>query len=644
MSATSASRAPARPTRRLWRTVTLLTLLGSALGAGPAAATTAPTTYDDIPGPRASAKIDPGLPRTGDTAVDVVVSGRPGAVAAVAAAVRAAGGTVTADLDLVYGVRASMPAGRLDRLGSSAAVTAVTANREMRFQSAGYDSVPVTGSNFAKSTGATNLWTPDRLGQGVGVAVLDTGVSPMNDLSGRIVHGPDLSGEGTIVDSYGHGTVMAGIIAGSGADSADRAAGAYTGMAPASTVVAVKVAGRNGATDVSTVLQGMHWVSAYKEQFNIRVLNLSWGTPSTQSPQLDPLNYAVERLWRQGIVVVVAAGNNGPAKGSVLKPGDDPLVVTAGAYDDKQNLDPADDSLSAWSSRGPTAQGVTKPDLIAPGRTLVATRSYGSAVETGNPKALIAPSYIKGSGTSEAAAVTSGSAALLLQARPGLTPDQVKYLLTSAANPLADRSTDEQGAGRLNVAGVLTADAGPAVRQTPVATGLGSIEQSRGGRDVETDCDGDGTTELIQGEIDVRCEAWDGAAWTGAAWTGAAWTGAAWTGAAWTGAAWTGAAWTGAAWTGAAWTGGAWTGAAWTGAAWTGAAWTGSAWTGAAWTGAAWTGAAWTGAAWTTVEYATDEDTTFLTAWWGDRPRYGRRIPGEHSEPGPLCRLLPILC
>ena len=109
-------------------------------------------------------------------------------------------------------------------------------------------------------------------------------------------HRPDLSGEGTLVDSYGHGTVMGGIIAGNGHDSFDAAGGPHTGMAPDTTLISVKVAGRNGATDVSTVLEAMHWVSAYKNQFNIRVMNLSWGTASTQDPKVDPLNYAVERL------------------------------------------------------------------------------------------------------------------------------------------------------------------------------------------------------------------------------------------------------------------------------------------------------------------------------------------------------------
>jgi serine protease AprX len=618
--------------------VLFLTLATPALAPADAVPTTASSSYGV-----GTAKLDPALPRTGATPVDVLVSGRPGQSSTVVRAVRDHGGTVTATLPMIEGVRASVPAGRLAEIASSTAVTAVTKNREMQFQADTYDPAKapatITGSNFANSTGASSLWTSSGQGQGVGVAVLDTGVSPMNDLTGRIVHGPDLSGEGTIIDSYGHGTVMAGIIAGNGTDSADRKGGAYTGMAPKATVVAVKVAGRNGVTDVSTVLQGMHWVAAYQKQFNIRVLNLAWGTPSTQSPELDPLNYAVERLWQLGITVVVAAGNDGPSQASILKPGDDPLVITAGAYDDKLNLDPKDDYVAAWSSRGPTVQGLAKPDLVAPGRTLIATRSYGSAVENDNPKALVSPSYIKGSGTSQATAVTAGAAALLLEARPGLTPDQVKQALTSGASPISGETAYDQGAGRLNVPAAVAADAGAQVRQQPVATGLGSIEASRAGHDVTTDCGQDGTIDLIHGEIDVRCEAWDGAAWTGGAWTGAAWTGAAWTGAAWTGGAWTGGAWTGAAWTGAAWTGGAWTGGAWTGAAWTGAAWTGSAWTGAAWTGAAWTGAAWTGGAWTggawTSANSDPDDTAFLTAWWGNHPSYRQHIPGEKSDPRP---------
>jgi serine protease AprX len=143
------------------------------------------------------------------------------------------------------------------------------------------------------------------------------------------------------------------------------------------TVVAVEVAGRNGVVDVSTILQGMHWVSAYKDQFNIRVMNLSWGTASRHDPSLDPRlcsgfgKRASSWWWRPAT----------PAPSTVMKPADDPLVLTVGAFDDEQNLDAADDSIPSWPSRGPTAAGLAKPDVVASDRFLTATRSFGSHVE-----------------------------------------------------------------------------------------------------------------------------------------------------------------------------------------------------------------------------------------------------------------------
>ncbi|HEU5084984.1 MAG TPA: S8 family serine peptidase [Acidimicrobiales bacterium] len=586
--------------------------------------------------PRPVAAVDPGIPR-GAAPVEVVVQARPDVGAEeLAALVAEVGGTVETALPIVDGAEVRLPGTAVDRLADDRRILAVTLDRDVEFETVTYDEAG-TASAFVGAAGALDAWAAGSLGDGVGVAVIDTGISEMADLHGRIVHGPDLSGEGTLVDTYGHGTVMAGIIGGSGADSAGRAGGAYTGVAPEAHLVAVKVAGANGAADVTTLLQAMHWVASYEEQFDIRVLNLSWGTPSTQDPAVDPLNHAVERLWDQGIVVVVAAGNQGPKAGTVTKPGDDPKVITVGAYNDKGTVHGGDDATVSWTSQGPTAAGVAKPDLVAPGRRLVATRSYGSTIAAENEKALIEPSYIRGSGSSQAAAVTAGAVALLLDARPDLTPDQVKRLLTSTANPLSGAAVSQQGAGRLDLAEALTAGAGRPSWQTATSTGLGSIEASRGGLHVSTDCGEDGTTDVIEGEIDVRCEPWSGSAWTGSAWTGSAWTGSAWTGSAWTGSAWTGSAWTGSAWTGSAWTGGtwtgsAWTGSAWTGSAWTGSAWTGSAWTGSAWTGSAWTGSAWTGSAWTSAAYEGDGD-LFLTAWWGMNPPAGVHVAGELPAP-----------
>ncbi|HEX7166252.1 MAG TPA: S8 family peptidase [Acidimicrobiales bacterium] len=571
-----------------------------------------------------STAIDPSL-ISGTGRAQVVISAVEGREDEAARLVEETGGRVGKRLAIVDGFSAEVQLPLASQFTTSGAFRTVTPNSSIQFEEYTYDD-GTTASNFARSAGATAAWAQGNLGQGVGVAVIDTGVGGMNDFAGRVVYGPDLSGEGTTIDSYGHGTVMAGAIAGSGADSALRLGGAYTGVAPKATIVAVKTAGRNGVTDVSTMLEAMHWVSAYKDQFNIRVVNLSWGTSSTQDPAVDPLNYAVQRLWSQGIVVVVAAGNSGPNAGTITKPGDDPVVLTVGAYDDKQNSDPADDSMASWSSRGPTAQGLSKPDIVAPGRTLVTTRAFGSRVEAENPKALLAPSYIKGSGTSQAAAVTSGLVALMLSKRPDLTPDQVKFLLKSTGGRMGDNiSSNIQGAGRVNLGAALAAPATAAPVQTLTATGLGSLDASRGGRWVETDCDGDGIANVIKGEMTVKCVPWNGTSWTGTSWTGTSWTGTSWTGTSWTGTSWTGTSWTGTSWTGTSWTGGTWTGTSWTGTSWTGTSWTGTSWTGTSWTGTSWTGTSWTSSEYTTGVWG-DE---FLTAFWGNRPSGRHNLPGE---------------
>ena len=396
----------------------------------------------------------------------------------------------------------------------------------MRFASTAADAVK-GASTYAAPASLGAAWSTGNRGKGVGIAVIDTGVSPVDGLAGRLVHGPDLSGEGSTVDTFGHGTVMAGVAAGGGT---------RPGVAPEATVVAVKVAGRNGAVDVSTMLQAMHWVSAYADQYGIRVLNLSWGTDSTQDPAVDPLNHAVQRLWQQGIVVVVAAGNSGPHAGTITKPADDPMVLTVGAYDDKGDANDRNDTVPAWSSRGPTAAGLAKPDVVAPGRTLVSLRSPGSDVEAANPKALVGAEHIKGSGTSQAAAVVSGLSALVLAQHPDWTPDQVKHALTSTAAPLAVRRPHR--AGRRPGPPRRGPDRRPRRRpagRRPTATGLGSLEaqprqRSRRGR-LPRRCGGHRRSPASSTPPARPGTARSGAGskWTGSKWTGSKWTGSKWT-------------------------------------------------------------------------------------------------------------------
>jgi serine protease AprX len=604
--------------RRVALALALSLLLVTGAAITPAAAP-APAALETAPG------LDPGLSLVGTAVQKVIVTGR----GALAALVERHGGRVTSMLPLVHGVAADVPADRLGALVAEGGVTAVTADRTAFFEEYTYDET-TTASNFARTAGATQAWADGNFGAGIGVAVLDTGVSPQNDFAGRLIHGPDLSGEGTTIDNYGHGTVMAGIIAGSGADSMNRSGGSFTGVAPAAHVVAVKAAGRNGVVDVSTMLQAMHWISAYRTQYNIRVLNLAWGVHSTQDPSVDPLNYAVQRLWREGIVVVVAAGNSGPNAGTITKPGDDPVVLTVGAMNDQGDADPSNDNVPQWSSRGPTAAGLTKPDLVAPGRTIISQRALGSHVEEAYPRATMAPSYIKGSGTSQASAVASGVVALLLAARPELTPDQVKALLVSTAAPLPTGDANRQGAGRLRYH-VAVATPAPEATQELTATGLGSIEASRGGVNVVAMCNDEPT--VIAGEIDVQCEAWDPEAWTASDWTGEAWTGVSWKGADWTGVSWKNIAWSDAVWTGVSWKGGTWTSDSWMGSSWTGTATPESAWTGVSWKDSAWTGVSWKEGTWTTGDWTSGSYDEFLTAWWGASPPPGVQIPGEPFTP-----------
>ena len=259
-------------------------------------------------------------------------------------------------------------------------------------------------------------------------------------------------------------------------------------------------------------------------------------------------------------------------------------------------------------------------------------------MEQDNPGALVDPSYIRGSGTSQATALTSGLVALLLDARPSLTPDQVKAVLTGTAVPLTAGSptANDQGAGRVRLDLAVGADAGAASQQTAPAAGTGSLEASRAGRHVMTDCDEDGNPDVIEGEITARCQPWDSAAWTGTSWTGTSWTGTSWTGTSWTGTSWTGTSWTGGSWTGTSWTG-----TSWTGTSWTGTSWTGTSWTGTSWTGTSWTGTSWTGTEYAAAQFEGDQSSSygvgegFMTGFWGDHPKYWRHLRGEVSNPVP---------
>lgn len=425
---------------------------------------------------------------------------------------------------------------------------------------------------YPQVDGATSAWADGIDGKGVGVAVIDTGINDSGDLAGKVIDGYDFSGEGSYTtDSFGHGTFVAGTIAGSGAGSD----GAIKGVAPGVNLVALKVAGADGSSDVLRVITAVQWAVNHAAKDNIRVLNLSLGTDSTQDWRIDPLDAAVEGAWRAGLVVTVAAGNNG--SGGIGKPADDPYVITVGASDDATTLGNDDDTIAPFSSTGPTAAGIAKPDLVAPGAHIVSSRSPGSTIDTTYADSEVGSSYFRGSGTSFAAPQVAGAVALLLQQRPNLSNNNIKGMLMRSAVPLPNAPVTAQGQGELDVPALLAADSAPSPNKgLDTSDGSGSVAASQGSlADAGKPTGGDGT-------------AWNSTAWTSTAWTSTAWTNAAWNSTAWTKAAWNSTAWTSTAWTSTAWTSNAWKSTAWTSTAWTSTAWTSTAWTSMGFWSAAW--------------------------------------------------------
>jgi serine protease AprX len=410
----------------------------------------------------------PASPPPGDDGdlLPVIVRRIPGSGATADQAVVALGGAETVPLDVIDGFAAQVPRRTLDQLRRSPGIHSVTRDRPVKLQgnAAGFDPEKDPGSmyNVALSIGADALWKEGVGGEGIDIAIIDSGVVPVEGLlrEGKIVNGPDLSFESQepdlrYLDTFGHGTHMIGIMA--GADQGVRPGRSdpknweFAGIAPQARVVNMKVADAIGATDVSQVIAAIDWVVQHKNDrnLNIRVLNLSFGTDGTQDPNLDPLSYAAEVAWDAGIVVVVAAGNRGFGNTSLNNPALNPRLIAVGAADTKGTPDPTDDFVADFSSSG---DDIRNPDFVAPGKSLVSLRDPGSFIDEGFPDAAVGQRFFRGSGTSQAAAVVSGAVATLLQKRPDLTPDQVKALLVETAVPLPAGDARAQGAGLINLA------------------------------------------------------------------------------------------------------------------------------------------------------------------------------------------------
>jgi serine protease AprX len=464
-------------------------------------------------------------------------------------------------------------------------------------------SSPIPGgmTSVDQVIGAQNAWAAGADGHGVGVALVDTGVTPVPGLNapGKLTYGPDLSFDSqnpslTNIDGYGHGTALAGIIAGN--DGTD---GGYKGVAPKANLVSVKVGASTGAADVSQMIAGIDWVTEHADDnnLNIRVLNLSFGTNSIQPYLIDPLAHAAEVAWRHGIVVVASVGNDGWASRTLADPAIDPYIIAVGADDPQGTVDPSDDTVPSFSQR---SRGPRQPDVLAPGTYVPGLLSPGSLLAQQNPQAVIDNRYLRGSGTSQAAAVVSGAVADLLSARPNLSPDQVKQILTDTAANIQTQRQWWTGAGLIQLPAALrdqTPSYWRANQDYPRSLGFGSLELARGDNHISMDgVELDGNQDIfgnrwpsIRMALDEENEnAWNGGTFNGSTWSGSSWTGSSWSGSTWSGSSWTGSTWSGSSWSGSTWSGSSWSGSSWSGSSWSGSSWSGSSWSGDSWMGATW--------------------------------------------------------
>ena len=427
------------------------------------------------------------------------------------AAIQTAGGVVVRQFDSINGVLADVPKNRLLQLAARNDIERMSADH-LAQQSA---------SHLETATGADRVRTPYGLdGSGVGIAVLDSGImashsefGSLGNLLGlsRVTAKTDIASSNTNLaqyllrlgivsslldllglgngDQYGHGTHVAGTAAGrSGGSGTSRG---FNGIAPNANLIDVRVLNKLGLGQTSDVIAGIDWVIANRASRNIKVMNLSLGAASTESYRTDPLCRAVRRAVAAGITVVAAAGNFGQTTnlleqyGSITSPGDDPSVITVGAANTHQTDARGDESITYFSSRGPTRgswfdsanlkhyDNLLKPDLVAPGNRIVAAESRDCWLIDEYPQLHNSGSglnaYMQLSGTSIAAPTVAGAAALLLQRNPGLTPPLVKAVLQYTAGQTASGNMIQQGAGLLNIEGAVQL---AGVLRTDISTAL----------------------------------------------------------------------------------------------------------------------------------------------------------------------------
>ena len=468
-------------------------------------------------------------PSLGDALTRVVVEARAD-LATVSRAVADQGGRVVEVLTPFPLVVAEVPADTVDALQQDTATGSVTLDTTLHVQS-------LAGAP-AEAAAVAAAGRPARnadAGKGVGVVVVDTGIADHPDLGDRVIarYAPDGNDPD---DLHGHGTFMAGLVAGDGEE--------VDGIAPAANLVSVKVADDEGTTSLSTLLEGLVIADMARDELDAPVVLLAMSGEKRDVP--DPVMVVLEMLWARGSTVVVASGN----EGALSSPGWDPFVITAGALDTGAHPGRGDDSVPDWSGRGVVdgfGDGWAKPDVVAPGVSVVSLQVDGSTIDEEYPDGEVGDDYFRGTGTSMAAATTAGAAAAILAVNPDLTPDQVKGVLRDTARSVPHADDIADGHGAIDLTRALAAarrghtyDGNPHVGPLPTPAPDG--------------------TPLPDDEFDPDGWSWDGWSWDGWSWDGWSWDGWSWDGSQWTGWSWDGWSWDGWSWDGWSWDGWSWDG------------------------------------------------------------------------------------
>ena len=439
-------------------------------------------------------------------------------------------GVVTQDLHILNAFAANLPAETALKLASDPDVRWMSLNTIVESSKGkpvinNVENESAPSNYFLDSLGVHPLWDMGLQGQGITVAVIDSGTNQEKDLQvdptkakpdSRVLEQLTFnSNAGHVNDATGHGTHVAGIIGGSGY----RSDGLYAGIAPQANFISLKISDDNGMAYESDAIAAMQWVLENKDNYNIRVVNLSVNSTQESSYHASPLDAAAEILWFNGIVVVASVGNKGPGSGyntANAAPANDPFIITVGASDEHRTSDFSDDTVSSFSAHGSTLDGFNKPEIIAPGTDIISILGPGNWISEHPDGVVLNGEYFRLSGTSMSAPMVTGAAVLLLQDEPELTPDQVKYRLIDSARVIGD------GNSYLDIYAAVTGSTSESANTGTVASQL-----------------------LWSGDNPVT---WESVAWNSVAWNSVAWNSVAWNSVAWNSVAWNSVAWNSVFW------------------------------------------------------------------------------------------------